>query len=228
MAYYAQDSAPVYEMEETDFGMRLIALRQTKDGDTYVRVSSFVVPTGVWVPARNREIHLYVPLDDTHTWRYDMGFLRDRAATPADNSRRLQIDSTFGRLKNPSNNYLQDRAAQRASDFTGIEDFLNEDGCATESMGPIYDRSKERLGLSDKGVIAVRRYLIETLQAFQNGAEPPHVLTPFDGPRDMGHIDTLAQVIPAGTTWRDQFPHLRLTAANADAPVQKPVTTIEQ
>lgn len=228
MAYYAQDTAPVYEMEETDFGLRLIALRQTNNGDTYVRVSSFVLPTGAWVPARNREIHIYVPIDDTHSWRYDMGFLRDRVATPADNSRRLQIDSTFRRFKNPTNYYMQDRQVQRASDFTGIDDFLNEDACATESMGARYDRSKERLGMSDKGVIAMRRYLIDQLQAFQNGAEPPHILTEFDGPRDMGHIDTFAQVIPAGTTWRERFPHLRTTAAPADAPVQKPLTTIDQ
>jgi len=205
---YQFDTSPTYETQDTDFGVRLIALRDTPDGDTYVRVSSFVAPYAVWVPTRNKEIHMYVPIDDTHTWRYDLGFFPDRAARPSDNHRLQQIGPDYRRLRNPRNHYLQDRDAQRTADFTGIEDFLNEDACATESMGRIFDRGRERLALSDKAVIAVRRYLIETVKAFQNGAEPPHILTEFDARRSMGHIDSFAEVIPGGADWRAHFPHL--------------------
>ena len=53
---------------------------------------------------------------------------------------------------------------QKTVNFTGIDDFLNHDACATESMGAIFDRSKEHLGVSDKAVIAVRRFLLEHRQ----------------------------------------------------------------
>src|SRR5690606_20788098 len=78
------DLAPEYATEETDFGLRLRALRRQKDPTKqYVRISSFVMPCEVWVPVFNREIHFYVPIDDTHTWRYDLGYL-DRPVTNED------------------------------------------------------------------------------------------------------------------------------------------------
>ncbi len=215
-ALYAQDTAPAYEVEETDFGLRLIALRRANDGRTYVRVSSFVMPVSCWVPARGKENHIYVPADDTHAWRYDLGW-RDRPVRPEEVHRRAQIGPDYRRLRTQANHYLQDRELQRTADFTGIEDFLNEDACATETMGPLYDRSGEHLGVSDKAVIAVRRYLIRQVQAFQAGAPLPHRLT--DPALDhMGHVDTLAELIPADTPWRDHFPHLTLAAQPGPAP----------
>ena len=40
-----------------------------------------------------------------------------------------------------------------------------QDGCATESMGPIYDRSNEHLGYSDKTIIALRKMLSMALRS---------------------------------------------------------------
>jgi nitrite reductase/ring-hydroxylating ferredoxin subunit len=215
---YSADAAPAYEMEETDFGMRLIASRRAPEGQTYVRVSSFVLPISCWVPAIRKEIHIYVPIDDTHCWRYDLGFL-DRPVTEQDVHRRKQIGPDYRRLRTQANHYLQDRALQQTFNMTGIDDFLNHDACATETMGPIYDRSREHLGQSDKALIAVRRYLIDVLERFQQGEEPPHYLTDPDQ-NDMRHVDTLAELIPAGTSWREHFPHLVLRAgAGSPAPV---------
>ena len=77
-------------------------------------------------------------------------FLTDRAITAQDVHRREQIRPDFRRIRNQRNHYLQDRQLQKTTDYTGIEDFLNEDACATESMGPIFDRTREHLGISDK------------------------------------------------------------------------------
>ena len=68
---FQQDPSPIYEIEETDFGLRLVALRKAPEGKTYVRVSSFTMPVSCWILGRNREDHFYVPADDTHAWRYD-------------------------------------------------------------------------------------------------------------------------------------------------------------
>ena len=208
---FALDSAPAYETEETDFGVRLIATRNAGPDTQYVRVSSFVMPIACWVPARNRETHIYVPVDDEHAWRYDLGFLQDRKPTEEDWNRKSQIGPDYRRIRNLQNNYLQDRQRQATRDYTGIENFLNHDGCATESMGPIFDRSREHLGVSDKAVIAVRKFLINAVKEFQDGKEPPHIVRDPAQNR-FSHIDTFAQTIPASIHWRDRFGHLKLSA----------------
>src|SRR5438445_4248650 len=99
---YQSDSAPSYETEETDFGVRLIALRIAGPAQTYVRVSSLLMPLAVAVPvgmpdATGRldgyEVHFYTPVDDTHSWRFDFGFRRSRSVTERDVHRQAIIDS---------------------------------------------------------------------------------------------------------------------------------------
>ncbi|MFI5266199.1 MAG: Rieske 2Fe-2S domain-containing protein [Chloroflexota bacterium] len=205
---YAGDSAPAYEIEETDFGLRMIATRKAGEDRSYVRVSSFVMPSGCFIPALNKEYHLYVPADDNHSWRYDFGWFVDRPATPQDVNRRPEIGPDYRRFRTQANHYLQDRDVQRQQTFTGIRNFLNHDSCATETMGQRYDRSREHLGVSDKAVIAVRRRLVDAAQAFERGDEPP---MPAAGAKTvLSHIDTIAEVVPASLHWRVQFPRLTL------------------
>ncbi len=206
-ALYQADSAPVYETEETDFGIRLIALRKAPDNQTYVRISSFVLPSHCWIYATQPEAHFYVPADDTHSWRYDLGWIPARPVRPEDVNRRPEIGPDYRRIRNLGNHYLQDREVQRTQTFTGIENFLNHDSCATETQGPRYDRSREHLGQSDRGVIVVRRALIDAVQAFQAGHEPPHLV--YDPAHNaFPHIATIQQCIPAGDDWHAHFPHL--------------------
>jgi phthalate 4,5-dioxygenase len=214
---YKSDTAPAYETEDTDFGVRLIATRNT-DNQHYVRFSAFVMPVYGCVPAgrptnelEGYEIHTYVPADDTHCWRYDIGFRRDRAVQDDEVHRRKQILPDYTRMRNARNNYLQDRQMQRTVNFTGIEDFLNHDGCATESMGPIFDRSKEHLGVSDKAVIAVRKFLLTSVKDLQNGKEPPHVVRNAEF-NWFPHIDCFAHMLPRNVPWRQHFDYLTPSA----------------
>ncbi len=50
------------------------------------------------------------------------------------------------------------------------------DSCATETMGPRYDRSKEHLGVSDITVIALRKLLLKVVRGLDRGKEPPHLI----------------------------------------------------
>jgi hypothetical protein len=214
---YKSDTSPVYETEETDFGVRLIATRKT-DNQHYLRFSAFVMPVYGCVPAgrptnemEGFEIHTYVPADDTHCWRYDIGFRRDRAVRDDEVHRRQQIHPDFTKVRNARNNYLQDRAMQKTVNFTGIEDFLNHDACATESMGPIFDRSREHLGVSDKAVIAVRKFLLTAVKELQEGKEPPHVIRAAELNR-FPHIDCFAHLLPRDMPWRQHFNYLTVQA----------------
>ena len=213
-ALLAHDVAPEYEIEETDFGLRLIALRSAGPGKQYVRISSFVMPMACCITARNDngyEIHIYVPAGDTHSWRYDLGFKRTGPVTDDDLHRRKQIGPDYRKIRNRQNNYLQDRQAQKTQSFTGIEDFLNHDACATETMGAIYDRSKEHLGASDSAVIAVRKFLLNAVAGFQHGGEPPH-LVKEPAQNHFPHVCSLAEIIPADIHWRQHFAQLTVNA----------------
>jgi phthalate 4,5-dioxygenase len=217
-ALYKTDTAPLYETDETDFGVRLIATRNVADNQHYVRFSAFVMPVYGCVPAgrptnelEGYEIHTYVPADDTHCWRYDIGFRRDRVVREEEVHRRKQINSDYTRIRNARNNYLQDRQMQKTVNFTGIEDFLNHDACATESMGSIFDRSREHLGVSDKAVIAVRKFLLAAVKDLQQGKEPPHLV--HDAKRNcFPHIDCFAFLLPSNVTWRQRFDYLSAAA----------------
>jgi phenylpropionate dioxygenase-like ring-hydroxylating dioxygenase large terminal subunit len=218
---YQSDGAPKYETEEADFGMRLIASRNAGPNKTYVRVSAQIMPVGVAVPVGSRdgalldgfEVHFYTPADDDeHSWRFDFGFKRSRAITDADVHRRLVIDSNYRRIPNVGNHYLQDREMQRTENFTGMKDFLTHDSAATESMGALFDRSKEHLGLSDKGVIAVRRYLLDAVKSVEAGKEPPHIVRDPEL-NDFQHAESTYAVIDGdGTNWREHWPHLVMSA----------------
>ena len=217
-ALYKTDTAPLYETEDTDFGVRLVATRNGADNQRYVRFSAFVMPVYGCVPAgrptnelEGYEIHTYVPADDTHCSRYDIGFRRDRAVRDDEVHRRKQIHPDYTRIRNARNNYLQDRQMQKTVNFTGIEDFLNHDACATESMGAIFDRSKEHLGVSDKAVIAVRKYLLNAVKDLREGKEPPHVVRAA-ARNWFPHVDCFAYLLPQDVTWRQHFDYLTESA----------------
>jgi phthalate 4,5-dioxygenase len=220
-ALFAEDSSPIFEIEEKDFGLVLTALRKTEGTKQYVRISTFVLPMVTCIPSGPREgerlqgyeIKIYVPTDDFHSWRYDVGFAKSSEVNNENVGsflpfRRKQMGPDYKGVRNIHNHYLQDRQAQKTDNYTGIQGFVNHDACATESMGPLYDRSREHLGLSDKGVIAMRRFLLDVLRDFQAGKEPPHIVR---DPAENSFPDIFAgtAIIPAGIDWRDALDEAR-------------------
>jgi hypothetical protein len=78
-------------------------------------------------------------------------------------------------------------------------------------MGPIFDRTKEHLGVSDKAVIAVRKCLLSSVKAAQEGKEPPHLV--HDDQRNwFPHVDCFAYLLPAAVPWRQHFDYLTPSA----------------
>ncbi len=94
-------------------------------------------------------------------------------------------------------------------DFSGIENIITQDAAMTETMdySGVFDRTKEHLGMSDIGIIAVRDYLLRAVRAFADGGEPPHIITD-PAKNDMGHIDTIQEVFSRSETWREHWPFL--------------------
>src|SRR4029079_19021946 len=102
-------------------------------------------------------------------------------------------------IRTRANDYLQDRAAMKAGNFTGIAGIPHQDIAMWEGMGPISNRSSERIGASDVAVVAFRRLMVEAARAVQNG-EPAIGTT---NPR-IAHasISSFEGVVPKTTNWR--------------------------
>jgi hypothetical protein len=129
--------------------------------------------------------------------RYNIHFRRNRPIEPDERQHDDEIGTDFRKIRNLQNNYLQDREKQKQDNFTGMGPiFLVHDACATETMGPIYDRSREHLGVSDMTVIAVRKFLLSAARAVAAGKEPPHVIRTAEQ-NDVRHVACIATKIPA-------------------------------
>jgi hypothetical protein len=201
---YGKDGAPELEGIETDYGVRMISRRNAGNGITYMRVSNFVLPCYGFVPTGGLKgnpegytIHAHVPVDDEHSLRFNIFFRRDRAVAETEKRLDDEFNPDFTKVRNIHNDYLIDREEQRRETFIGLgKSFVIHDSCATESMGPRYDRSRERLGVSDITVIALRKRLLNIVRDFEAGHEPPHlIMTP--GKNDMHQIACIVTKIPS-------------------------------
>lgn len=213
LARLNRDGAPTLEAEATDYGMRSISIRSLGDGQSYVRISAFILPAFSIVPgpatarfAENdsRAFRFWIPRDDTSTWFYILT-MRDTAFSDDERvSARSWIDAKYRKIRNASNDYLQDRELQRTRIYSGIKAVIpaEQDACATESMGPIYDRTQEHLGYSDKTIIALRRILLEAARSVQDGKEPPHLITDATL-NEFSRLRAVKGVLPTGRSWRE-------------------------
>ena len=202
---YAKDGAPILEGVDTDFGVRMISCRKAGDGLSYLRVSNFVMPCHGFVPtgglkgnAEGYTIHSHVPMDDEHSLRFNVFFRRNRTVTEAE---RLEdeIGPDHIKRRNLHNNYLQDRGEQKGETFTGMgKTFLIHDSCATESMGPVMERTSEHLGAGDITVIAIRKFLLNAVRNFDAAKDPPHVIRTA-AQNDLRHIACVVEKISSDT-----------------------------
>src|SRR6266545_2200402 len=181
-----RDSAPTLEAEDTPYGMRAISIRNVGTNQIYVRTSPYIMPSFSIVPgpptARFEEddirgFRFWAPIDDQTTWLYILN-MRNKPFSDEDRmSLRSWIASDYRRIRNAGNNYLQSRERQKSTSYTGIDavNAAEQDGCATESMGAIFDRSNEHLGYSDKTIIALRKMMLNALSAMREGKETQHI-----------------------------------------------------
>jgi phthalate 4,5-dioxygenase len=72
---------------------------------------------------------------------------------------------------------MMDREAQkRGETFSGVKGIAMQDASLQESMGPIVDRTKERLVSTDAGIIKARQRLRKAAEALRDhGVTPPGV-----------------------------------------------------
>ncbi|MBV8087312.1 MAG: Rieske 2Fe-2S domain-containing protein [Chloroflexi bacterium] len=219
--YRRESTAPRLEVLNTDYGYAYAGIRPVDDGkDNYVRVYHFIMPfqqlrsnAGGRTGRATMAGHLWVPIDDEHTWVYNYMCARtldeppytreqiDSAEFAAGRGPQDLIPGTYKLIRNQANDWMIDREAMRAKrSYTGIERLNTQDFAVQESMGPIYARSSEHLGSADLAVIAMRKLLLDAAQAMQDGNDPLGA----DGGASSTVRPTEA-VLPAGVHWEKEL-----------------------
>ena len=80
--------------------------------------------------------------------------------------------------------------------FTGMGlNFQAHDTFATESQGPVQDRTAEHLVTSDKAIVAARKLLLNAMKDATEGRDPQHVIRDPKANK-LWHLQALSEVIP--------------------------------
>lgn len=213
----SNDGAPRIEAESTSYGFRYAAIRKPivdPENNIYVRVTLFLAPMYAMFPAPQGwgAMQAFVPVDDTHTvfhyfqWRYDEPIDEEgrlRNTTRAGMTVGVDLDADYVKNRTTGNLWMQDRDRMRNGSFSGIIGVNNEDIAVQESMGPVYDRTREHLGASDVAVIRMRRLMLDSVQRFDQGDEPLGLAEPVR----YDQLHAFEAVLPKDTPWQaaEQF-----------------------
>ena len=84
--------------------------------------------------------------------------------------------------------------------LTGIRGVNTQDFALQEGMGPIPDRSQERLGTTDRAIIVTRQLLLEACDRVRAGEAPRGV-----EPRTYRGVRAYDCVIDRDRSWREEF-----------------------
>ncbi len=186
--YNLNDTRPVFEVVEQPGGLYIGARRNAENGKYYWRITPWVMPSFTMVPPRGDHPihgHFWIPIDDENCWAWSFDYHPVRALTPAERQAMANgqgihvryVPGSYRPLANKDNDYLMDRAAQRAGiTYSGVEGIAMQDASLQESMGPIVDRTKENLVSTDNGIIMARHRLLKAARALrEKGTVPPGV-----------------------------------------------------
>jgi hypothetical protein len=201
---------PHFEVVEQPGGLFIGARRNAEDGKYYWRVTPWVMPCFTMIPPRGDHPihgHFWVPIDDENCWTWSYDFHPVRALSKAEVDAMKDgagvhckyVPGTYRPLANKDNDYLIDRAAQKAGrTFSGVSGIAIQDSSLQESMGPICDRTKENLVSTDNGIIMARHRLMRAAKALaEKGTTPPGV--------DPEHhkVRSCAVVLPPDVAFKD-------------------------
>jgi nitrite reductase/ring-hydroxylating ferredoxin subunit len=220
--YNEQDLMPYFEVVDFPGGL-LIGARRNADNDRYYwRITPFILPWYSMIPPRAGHpigAHAWVPIDDHNCWAWSINYHPRRALTEEELAAMKggagihcrYVPGTFIPLQNKSNDYLIDRAAQKAGmHLSGVEGIAIQDASLQESMGPIQDRTRENLCPTDRGIVMARRVLLAAAHANREG-KPVPALDPSDQ-----RVRSCAIELPRDQQFKEHARHGLFAAPNTD------------
>ena len=166
----------------------------------------FVAPCTVLIPPNNlyNVANVNVPIDDTHTMFHFIAWTpSDDGAVDREDWRKfchaqvgIDVDAQWRHVRTLDNRYRQDREAMKTGNFTGIPGIPNQDIAMWETMGPIADRTHDRLGASDLAIVEFRKLMVDAVTRFRDGSAPLGVGV------QRSQLRAFEGVVAKGTDWR--------------------------
>jgi 5,5'-dehydrodivanillate O-demethylase oxygenase subunit len=106
--------------------------------------------------AHRHNLQIRVPVDDTHTQVFRVNFVPSNVErSPAE----VQVPFRYSQLKKGPREYDMRMVSA-------------QDSMAWETQGVVADRTQERLGVGDEGIILFRKMLKEQIESVQDGLDP--------------------------------------------------------
>ena len=195
---------PELKVEETDYGLRIIALRDLGNGQRHVRVTNQVFPCAITIPMSNEMTitQWHVPVDDT-----SFGAPVDKEKMREQRLKEHRLPD-YAPLRNKSNEYGYDPEEQKTLTYTGMGLDINvHDQWAVESMGAVQDRTREHLASSDAAIVRYRRMLRAAIKSVKLGeGELPLVIDEATAKDIQGpiSIDAIGPTEEWESVWTDR------------------------
>jgi phthalate 4,5-dioxygenase oxygenase subunit len=208
--YNQKDLKPVFEVVPADGGLFIGARRNAEEGKYYWRITPWIMPCFTMVPPRGDHPthgHFWVPIDDENNWAWSFDYHPTRDLTAGEvgsmkDGKGIHVryqPGTYRPLQNKDNDYLMDRAAQKAkTTYSGIEGIGMQDASLQESMGAIQDRTRENLVSTDNGIIMARQRLMKAVKALAEKGEAPPGIEPH-----TQRVRSVAMVLPSDLAFKD-------------------------
>ena len=183
--YNLRDRMPFFDVVDFDGGLLIGARRNADEGRYYWRITPWIMPWHTIIPPRAGHplgAHVWVPIDDERCWTWSINYhparaLSEKEVAAMKNGAGIHVNyvpGSFVPLANKSNDYLMDRAGQkRGETYSGVEGISMQDASLQESMGPLQNRIKEHLVLTDKGIVATRARLLKAARLNRDGKSVP-------------------------------------------------------
>ena len=109
----------------------------------------------------------------------------------------IDTEDGFRAVRNRRNRYMIDRTVQKTQTYSGIKGTNTQDRAVQESMGPIADRTYERLGTTDRAIITSRRILLQAVKQVEAGGDPPGLEPTYY------KLRAIEKVVGADESWLD-------------------------
>jgi phthalate 4,5-dioxygenase oxygenase subunit len=220
------ERAPHIEVAETASGLLLGARREAPAGQYYWRITQYLLPFHTMPPTEIGtdplfHTHVWIPIDDDQLVNWCISWHPTRAITSEEIAQfhagasihvtdyAPATTEAYGDIRpraTRANDYLRDWEAQRTRVLFGVPGVGAQDKAITESQG-VYDRTRERLGRADLGIIRVRKRLLDAALALRAHGTPPPGLDPTSYwvrptsvllPKDVPWVEGAADRLVAG------------------------------
>ena len=214
-----QDIHPAFLMKKSPARILLGTRRKAGTDEYYYRINQWFMPGYTTIPLPGDGTlagHSWVPIDDTRSLTFTWSWHPKRPLTEAEleefKSAKVSVHATLipGTFL-PYYNRANDWAAPAKQPWMRVRNFQAQDMGITESMGPLYDRTREMLGSTDAVIVAVRKRLLDAARKVAKGGTPPgldpqtYALRPFSALLPRSEKDWVGAVGDAIETRPETF-----------------------